>query len=61
MIIELRGIEVFGYHGVEERERRDGQTFVVDVSLWLAHEPATDDITETVDYRAVALCVRGVR
>jgi 7,8-dihydroneopterin aldolase/epimerase/oxygenase len=60
LIIELEGLEVFGYHGVEEGERRDGQTFMFDVSLWPANEPVSDDIAETVDYRAVAACVREV-
>jgi dihydroneopterin aldolase len=60
MIVELRGLEVFGYHGVEEGERRDGQTFLFDVSLWPAGEPTSDDIAETLDYRAVAACVREV-
>ena len=60
MIIELKGLEVFGYHGVEEGERHHGQTFVFDVSLWPTSEPASDDIAETVDYRAVAACVRDV-
>ena len=31
--IEIRGLRVFAYHGVLEEERRDGQTFVLDV--WL--------------------------
>jgi dihydroneopterin aldolase len=60
MIIELKGLEVFGYHGAEEGERRDGQAFAFDVSLWPASEPASDDIAQTVDYRAVAACVREV-
>jgi dihydroneopterin aldolase len=60
VIIELKGLELFGYHGVEEGERRDGQTFVFDVSLWPSEEPASDDIAETVDYRAVAACVHEV-
>ncbi len=60
MIIELKGLEVFGYHGVEKGERRDGQPFVFDVSLWPAGEPTSDDIADTVDYRAVAACVREV-
>jgi dihydroneopterin aldolase len=60
VIIELEGVEVFGHHGVEEGERRDGQTFVFDVSLWRVDEPAADDIAETIDYRAVAACVREV-
>ena len=28
VVVELHGLEVFGYHGVREEERRDGRTFV---------------------------------
>ena len=33
MRIELRGIELHGYHGVLDDERRDGQRFLFDVEL----------------------------
>ena len=33
--IDLRGITAHGHHGVFDHERRDGQTFVADVSLGL--------------------------
>ena len=59
MIIEIHGIELFGRHGVNEAERRDGQTFLVDVTLHAA-EPAEDAITATVDYRRVRDIVRAV-
>lgn len=58
--IELRGIEVLGYHGVLEDERRAGQSFLFDVTLRLAAEPRADDLAQTVDYRAIATCVREV-
>jgi dihydroneopterin aldolase len=50
--IEIRGLRVFGRHGVLERERRDGQPFVVDVTLQLdlSHAAATDALADTVDY-----------
>ena len=60
MIIELRGLEVFGYHGAEEDERRQGQLFLFDVSLWPGGEPTSDDLAATIDYRTVAACVREV-
>ena len=59
MKIELAGIEVRGFHGVLDHERRDGQLFVFDVALGL-DEPAADDIDATVDYRDVVACVREV-
>jgi dihydroneopterin aldolase len=62
LTIELRGIELYGHHGVLEDERRDGQRFLVDVELDLAHEAAarTDDIEDAVDYRRVVARVRDV-
>jgi dihydroneopterin aldolase len=57
VIIEIHGVEVFGRHGVNEDERRDGQQFLVDVTLEMP-EPAEDSIDATVDYRAVRDTVR---
>jgi dihydroneopterin aldolase len=60
--IELAGILLHGHHGVLEHERRDGQRFLVDVELDLAHEAAarTDSIEDAVDYRRVVARVRDV-
>ena len=33
--ITLTGLRVFGRHGVFEHEKRDGQDFVVDITVWL--------------------------
>jgi dihydroneopterin aldolase len=54
--IELRGLAVRGHHGVFSHERRDGQVFVVDVTVWLdsAAAAASDDLADTVDYGALA-------
>jgi dihydroneopterin aldolase len=57
MKIEIRGLELHGFHGVNEDERRDGQTFLFDVTLEV-QEPVADTIDATVDYRAVRDCVR---
>lgn len=60
MIVELEGLEVFGRHGVEEEERRDGRTFLYDVWLEVSDAAVSDRIEDAVDYRAVAACVREV-
>jgi dihydroneopterin aldolase len=57
--VELAGLEVFGYHGVLEEERRDGQLFLFDVRLTLP-PPTSDRIEDAVDYRDVAERVRRV-
>ncbi len=54
--ITLTGVRAFGRHGVYEAERRDGQEFVVDVTLrgeW-SRAVATDDVADTVHYGEVA-------
>ena len=54
MIDELAvlGIECFGHHGVFDHERRDGQPFVIDLTLGLDTRTAaeSDDLRDTVDY-----------
>jgi 7,8-dihydroneopterin aldolase/epimerase/oxygenase len=58
--IELAGLEVFGYHGVNDDERRDGQRFLYDVELDVGEAGSSDRIEDAVDYREVAACVRDV-
>lgn len=54
--IVLKGISAKGYHGVLDFEKRDGQTFVVDVTMHvdLAPAGASDDLADTVNYAEVA-------
>jgi dihydroneopterin aldolase len=59
--VELLGLELHGFHGVNEDERRDGQPFVFDVWLEVADGTgASDRIEDTIDYRQVAALVREV-
>ena len=59
MTVELAAIELHGFHGVLEHERREGQRFLVDVELDIAEETAaaTDRISDAVDYRDVVAAV----
>lgn len=54
--IELRGLKVRGIHGVFEHEKRDGQDFYVDITVWmdLAPAAASDDLDDTLDYGGLA-------
>lgn len=53
-ILRLNGIRAFGFHGVHADERRQGQTFVVDVTGRLRRTPPADDVATTVDYAVLA-------
>ncbi|MGZ8696816.1 MAG: dihydroneopterin aldolase [Gaiellaceae bacterium] len=59
MIVEVHGLELFGRHGVNDDERRDGQTFLFDVMLEI-NQPKEDAIDATVDYRRVRDIVNSV-
>ena len=54
--IAVRGIAATGHHGVFEFEKREGQTFVVDVVLGVdtREAAATDDLAQTVNYAEIA-------
>ncbi|WP_109506444.1 dihydroneopterin aldolase [Nocardioides speluncae] len=58
--ISITGIECFGHHGVFDFERREGQNFVIDVTLGLDTRPAatSDDLRETVDYGSLVASVK---
>ncbi|HYG95275.1 MAG TPA: dihydroneopterin aldolase [Nocardioides sp.] len=50
--LSVIGIRCRGHHGVFDHERRDGQTFVVDLTLGVDIGPAaaSDDLRDTIDY-----------
>jgi len=58
--IRIMNMTFYGHHGVEESERELGGRFAVDVEMYLDLEPAgsTDDLSKTVDYKAVYKLVR---
>ncbi|MFZ1880689.1 MAG: dihydroneopterin aldolase [Gaiellaceae bacterium] len=58
MKVELRGLHVFGYHGVEEEEQRLGQPFLYDVELEVGERGASDRLEDAVDYTQVAQSIR---
>lgn len=54
------GIECWGHHGVLDFEKREGQTFLVDLVLGLDTRPpaASDDLRDTVDYGSLVASVK---
>ncbi len=54
--ITLTGLRALGFHGVYPDEKRDGQEFVVDVTMRLDLAPAavSDDVADTVHYGELA-------
>jgi 7,8-dihydroneopterin aldolase/epimerase/oxygenase len=60
VILELAGLHVFGYHGVEEEEKRLGQLFLFDVQMEVGIRGANDRLDEAIDYTQVAAAIREI-
>lgn len=60
--ITLTGLTVRGHHGVFAHEKRDGQDFVIDVTVRLDLAPAAhdDDLARTLNYSELAEYAAGV-
>ena len=58
--IIVQGLQVFGYHGVYEQEKEEGQTFLVNCVMDTSFASAihSDDVGETVDYGTVCLFIK---
>ena len=54
--ITLTGLRVRGRHGVFEHERRDGQDFLLDATVWLdlSRAARSDDLNDTLHYGELA-------
>jgi dihydroneopterin aldolase len=63
--IRITGLELFGYHGVYDHEKQNGQRFLVDLAVWIDTDNASvsDDLSQTLDYgelvKVVAAEVQG--
>jgi 7,8-dihydroneopterin aldolase/epimerase/oxygenase len=60
-VLSILGIECYGHHGVFDFEKRDGQTFVIDLALGVDTSPAalSDDLHDTVDYGSLVGSVKA--
>ena len=59
--LSVKGIECFAHHGVFDFEKREGQTFVVDLVLGIDTRAAaaSDDLRDTVNYGSLTLDVKA--
>ncbi len=59
--LAVLGIECLGHHGVFEFEKREGQTFVIDLALGLdtSVAAASDDLRDTLDYGSLVTSVKA--
>jgi dihydroneopterin aldolase len=55
--LTLTGLRVLAHHGVFDFERRDGQPFLIDLTVWLdtSNAAAADDLGQTIHYGELAV------
>ncbi|WP_426718956.1 dihydroneopterin aldolase [Corynebacterium auriscanis] len=54
--IELIGLEAYGYHGVFDHEKAQGQKFLIDIVVWTDFGAAahSDELADTISYVGLA-------
>ncbi len=57
--IRIKGLSIFAYHGVYDKEKEQGQNFIVNAVLHTNMEKAgkSDEISDAVDYGAVCKAI----
>ena len=52
--IRINNIQLFGYHGVDEKEKSDGQPFEIDIEVSPVYdESISDNLHNTVNYSLI--------
>lgn len=60
--IQILGLRAFGYHGVFEHEKINGQEFLVDLEIFYdaTEAIATDNINQALDYGEITKKVKNI-
>ena len=58
--VELRGLRIYGYHGVSPDEREHGQDFIFDIELDVGERGSSDRLADAVDYTEIARAVKEI-
>lgn len=60
--IEIKGLKIYGYHGVLEEEKKNGQPFLIDAKLFfdISRVGMLDELDNTIDYSKVCETIKNV-
>lgn len=60
--IIIKDFEIFAYHGVHNKEKKHGQSFILDITLYmdLSKPCESDNVEDTVSYSEVMRRVKAV-
>ena len=60
MIIKINEIQLFGYHGLYQEEKENGQNFIVSLLIDIDYKDKSDKIENTLDYVDIIDQVKNV-
>ena len=61
MIIKINEMKLFGYHGLYDVEKENGQDFVINIAVELAYQAESyDSIDSAVDYVEIAKIAKEI-
>ena len=53
MIIKINEIQLFGYHGLYEEEKENGQNFIISICIDINYIDKNDKIENTIDFTKI--------
>ena len=60
MIIKINEIQLFGYHGLYQEEKENGQNFIISLLIDIDYKDKSDKIENTLDYVDIIDQVKNV-
>tara|TARA_B100000287_G_scaffold395538_1_gene410458 strand:+ start:1137 stop:1490 length:354 start_codon:yes stop_codon:yes gene_type:complete len=60
MEIKINELRLFGYHGVYDEEKKNGQEFVISTVVTVSSIPREDNISDAIDYSLIIEDIKEV-
>ena len=60
MIIKINEIQLFGYHGLYQEEKENGQNFIISLLIDIDYKDKSDKIENTLDYADIIDKVKNI-
>ena len=57
--IKIDNLRLFAYHGATKEEKKEGQTFKINVNYYLKNIDFKDELNNTIDYRNLVDEIKG--
>jgi len=59
--IQIKDLRLFGYHGVREKEKKEGQYFIFNIDISIDSSTVkSDDLSETINYSEIIRTIKHI-